>query len=445
MSVADGMLEWVAQKLPSGHQAELYVCRDRERAIDIREGRLEVLQESVDSGVGLRVLSRGRIAFAHAAGLGLEGLGELLPQVLSQLPHLPEDGCRAFASSAPEAVAEATEGWADPALLRLPLQEQLPRLRELEAMILSADPRVKRVLRVGYGESFGETAIVNTLGLRRTREGTQCSVGAAAVAEKGASVQVGSASGSARFYRGLDFGRVAREAAFRAGALVDSIKPATARRAVVFDPWVAPEFLGLLATSLQADEIQKGKSMFRGKQGARVASAAVHVDDDPLLPRGLASAAFDDEGVPTRGKTLIGEGILRERLYDTYTARKEGRDSNGSAGRASYKDVPGPCASNFFMRPGAVTRERLLGGTRDGVLILEVMGMHTADPVSGEFSVGIAGVAIEDGELTRGVRGAMLSGSLQELLERVDAVADDLTFYGAMAAPTFRAADMMVA
>ena len=94
---------------------------------------------------------------------------------------------------------------------------------------------------------------------------------------------------------------------------------------------------------------------------------------------------------------------------------------------------------------GSMSREKLIGDTKDGLLVFEVLGMHTADPVSGEFSVGLSGIAIENGQLTHGVRGAMLSGSLLELLERVDAVADDLTFYGRLATPTFRVSDMTVA
>src|SRR6185436_2833894 len=116
---------------------------------------------------------------------------------------------------------------------------------------------------------------------------------------------------------------------------------------------------------------------------------------------------------------------------------KEGRASNGAAGRASYRGTPAPSSSNLYLEPGAISRDELIAETREGLLVFEVMGMHTTDPVSGEFSVGISGIAIENGRLTHGVRGAMLAGNVLQMLERVDAVADDLTFYGRLAAPTF--------
>ncbi|MDE2238031.1 MAG: TldD/PmbA family protein, partial [Elusimicrobia bacterium] len=97
------------------------------------------------------------------------------------------------------------------------------------------------------------------------------------------------------------------------------------------------------------------------------------------------------------------------------------------------------------LKPGTMSREELISGTSDGLLVLDVMGMHMADPISGEFSVGVSGLLIEKGKLAHPVKAAMLSGNLLDLLGRVDAVSDDLAFYGGMGAPTFRVADMTVA
>jgi PmbA protein len=149
--------------------------------------------------------------------------------------------------------------------------------------------------------------------------------------------------------------------------------------------------------------------------------------------------------VPTRRKALVEAGILKDYFYDTYTANKDSRASNGCAGRASFRGVPGPSSSNFYLSPGSISRDRLIADTRDGILVFEVMGMHMTDPISGEFSVGISGIAVQNGKLTHGVRGAMLSGNVLQMLGQIDAIADDLTFYGRLAAPTFRVPDLMVA
>ena len=92
-----------------------------------------------------------------------------------------------------------------------------------------------------------------------------------------------------------------------------------------------------------------------------------------------------------------------------------------------------------------MTREALISSTDDGLLVLDVMGMHMADPISGEFSVGVSGLLIEKGKIGKPVKAAMISGNLLDLLGRLDAAADDLTFYGGMGAPTFRISHLAVA
>jgi PmbA protein len=167
--------------------------------------------------------------------------------------------------------------------------------------------------------------------------------------------------------------------------------------------------------------------------------------DDPRRPAGMASSLFDDEGCPTRKKVMIENGVVREYFYDAYTANREGRASNACAGRGSYRGLPSPGSSNFYLAPGKTKREELMAQTKDGLLVLDIMGMHMADPISGEFSVGVSGLAVSGGAATHPVKSAMISGNLVELLDRVDLVADDLTFYGSLGAPTFRVSSMTVA
>jgi len=447
MEIADQYLRWVRGRLPKRCEAEIYLSRARERGIEMREGRLENLEESCDEGLGLRVLQGGRSGFAYATGLGRENLEDVLSQALGQLPYFPPDRYRAL--PAPNGgvmkAQPAPLELGDPSLLQGMIEDQLPKLREMEGVALKANRLVRRVLRLGYGESGSEVAVVNTLGIRAAESGTHCSVGLSVAAEKMTQVQIGSGSASARFYQDLDFHRVAHEGVHRAAALIDSKKLPTQRRAVLFDPWVAGEFLDVVAGALSADEVQRGKSLFAGKLGKRVANSRVNLIDDPRKPRGVASSIFDDEGVPTRRKALIEAGILKDYFYDTYTANKDDKTSNGCAGRATFRGVPGPSSSNFYLAPGSLSRDELIADTKDGILVFEVMGMHMTDPVSGEFSIGISGIAVNNGELTHGVRQAMLSGNVLEMLDQIDAVANDLTFYGRLASPTFRVPDMMVA
>jgi PmbA protein len=333
----------------------------------------------------------------------------------------------------------------DTSMFAAPLRDWEPRLLEMQSCALKADPRIKKVLHLGYGESRAEVAIANTLGVRAFERGTSGSIGLTTVAESTGEVQVGSASQCARLAQDLDLARIVQEAVFRSVSLLDSKKLPSRRRAVLFDPWIAGEILELFVAALSAEAVQRGKSLLRGKLGALVASPNVSLSDNPRRAGGVASSSYDDEGLPTQDKRMVERGVLKGYFYDAYTARQEGIVSNGCAGRPSFKGLPGPSSSNFYMEPGAISRDQLIRDTQDGILAIDVMGMHTADPVSGEFSVGISGVAVEKGQLGHGVRGAMVSGNILDLLAQVDAVAQDLIFYGSLATPTFRVADLMVA
>jgi PmbA protein len=214
---------------------------------------------------------------------------------------------------------------------------------------------------------------------------------------------------------------------------------------VIFEPWVVVEFLELIRSLLSSEEVQKGRSLLSGRLGRRVASPLVTLRDDPRLLGGPASAAYDDEGVPTQNKTLIEGGLLRSFFSDQATAQRVGALSNGCGFRGAWSEPPAPAASNFIFSPGQSTREEIIRDTRDGLLVLEILGTHMADPVSGEFSVGISGLEIRQGIVSQPFKGAMISGNLLDFLARIDAVADDLSFHGLIASPTVRVSALDVA
>lgn len=435
-----------ARKAVPGFTVELYAARGRERALERKEGRPEQTFESSEEGLGLRLADGGRMAFVCGGGLSPDTAVDLARRAKAQLPLMKADPARALpaappAGSDPDGLSATLE---DPEAFQSPLEDLAPRLDAAAAKARRAHAGVKAVLHAGYSESFSEVAVVSSLGVSAYERGSSSGVGFSMSAARGAELQVGSGSRAARRAADLDWDAAAADAAFRAAVLLGAKKLPGKRRDVLFDPWVASDVLDLLAGPLSAEAVQRGRSLFKGRIGKRVASKAVTLEDDPHRPGGLGSALFDDEGLPTRRKTMVEGGILREYFYDAYTAAREGKASNGSASRGGYRGLPGPSPMNLFLKPGKLSREALLKDTRDGILVFELMGMHTADPVSGELSVGVSGVAVRRGEVTHGIKGAMLSTNVLALFGAVDAVADDLVSYGSLSAPTFRAAGLQI-
>ncbi len=447
-ALAGQSLDDVRARLPAGAEAEIYLSRSAGRSVELRRGRLDAVEDSESSGAGLRVIHDGRAGFASCGGLDPGKIRGLLAPALAQLKHSAGDYFRAFAPAtaaegSPPGLLEATL-W-DESVLAGSWKEKEESLKTLCAAAQAADKRVGDVLRAGYHEGRGESAVANTRGLLCVERGTFAGTGASVLALQAGERQIGSSSASARKGGGFDFKRLGETAARRACALLGARQAPSGPRAVIFDPWISGEFVDLIADLLCADAVQKGKSLMAKKIGLKVASPLITFIDDPRLPGGAASSLYDDEGCATKRKTMIKDGILQDYFYDVYCANKDGRRTNASAARGSYRGQPGPSASNFYLAPGKDKRDDIIAGTKKGVLVLEVMGMHTVDPVSGEFSIGVSGLEIEGGRLGAPLRSAMISGNLLDVLSRVDAVGSDLAFYGSTGAPTFRVAELSVA
>jgi PmbA protein len=202
--------------------------------------------------------------------------------------------------------------------------------------------------------------------------------------------------------------------------------------------------LELLAGALQADQVQKGKSFLASKVGESIGAACLNLIDNGRLPRGLATAPFDAEGLPTQKTIILEKGKLKGFLYDSYTARKGKTRSTGNAGRASYKGTPSPEATNFYLEAGTQTPKQLISQVKSGIYVRNVMGLHTVDTISGDFSLGLMGERIENGQRTHAVRGVTMAGNLMDLFKNVEAVGSDLVFSGSVGSPTLWIRDVSV-
>lgn len=439
-ALAQEACAWMAAQ-SSQTQSEAYLSRSEERRLSRRGGEREAVETAAELGAGVRVARGGRVGFASAGGADLETLKGLWRRAVEQLPHAEAEKGRELPAPVGDRAdpAFAASLW-DETLLTRPWADLDERLMQTEAAARAGG----RVLRAELAESRGEVVVASTRGVLAQERDGSASIEVSVAAEDGGQTQVGEGFRAARRFLDLDCLAAAGEAARRAAAGVGARRVRAGRRAVIFEPWVAAEFLELLADLLSAEEVQGGRSLLAGRLGERVASALVTLRDDPRRPGGSASSRFDDEGLPTRDKAMISDGILREYLHDSATAARGGAASNGCGYRGSWRGLPQPGPSNLYLAAGPSTREAILAGTRDGLLLMEVLGTHMIDPVSGEFSVGVSGYEVERGALGRPFKGAMVSGHLLELLARVDAVASDLTHIGSFGAPTFRVSSLDV-
>ncbi len=429
----------------SGEEAEAYAGWSRHTEVRAGRGEVDSLSSSESRGVGVRVVIGGRLGYAWAADPDESEARELLGLARDGAQHSTVDEANGLPSAEP---TEDIPGLLRPAMRGFSSEAKVALALDLERAATSSRPEVRKVEDVVYADAISRVALASTAGVDASYERTDCWCIVSALAERNGETQSGFSFRVAREPDELAWEEAAVEAAERGARLLGGRKPATERLPVILDPWAAAAFLGVLASALSAEEVQKGRSLLSGKIGEQVASEAVSLIDDGRLEDGPASAPFDDEGVPTGRMPVIEGGVLRGFLHNTRTARREGVRSTGNASRPSYKGVPGVAPSNLFLEPGQEDREAILRRAGTAVYVQEVSGVHSgANPVSGEFSVGATGLRVEGGALGEPLREMTIASTIPEVLRSLEAVGSDLRFFpggGAIGTPTLLVAEMSV-
>lgn len=210
-----------------------------------------------------------------------------------------------------------------------------------------------------------------------------------------------------------------------------------------------------LLHAADGDAIYRHASMFSGKLGEQVAGENITIvddgtmvfdhalpDGDVLRTGGFGTAPFDGDGLPTRRTIVVEKGILKELLLNTYTGRKLHMPSNAKASRG-LAGAPGIGGGNYFLEPGTLAPEHIIGDVKQGLYVLGTMGFGV-NLVTGDYSQGASGLWIENGELTHAVEEITIAGNLKDMFRNVSAIGNDLIFRGAGAVPTLRLEGMMV-
>ncbi|HEV3504505.1 MAG TPA: TldD/PmbA family protein, partial [Actinomycetes bacterium] len=316
----DAIVERLAAEAAGGEGVEAYAELTTETSVTVFQGEVERLASASTSGVGVRVVSDGRLGYAYTADLSDSGLRECLAEARANLDVSGEDPGNVL----PDAGAyEALEGLFDTRLAGTDPERKVALALDLEARTKAADPKVTQVESARYGDVVGEAAVASSLGVSGSFAVTHAWCVSVAIATEDGDSQIGYAVDAARALDDLNPGPVAREAADRAVRMLGATKPPTRTIPVVFDRMVAPSLLGVLLAGLSAEEVQKGRSLFATRIGEQVGATGLRLVDDGRLVAGPGAAPFDGEGVPTRRTVLIEDGLLQCFLHNTASAARE--------------------------------------------------------------------------------------------------------------------------
>ncbi len=426
--MADELLaiaERVAEQARPGEQVEAYVARTRDTDVKVFDGDVESLSSAETEGVGVRVVTDHRQGFAYAGSLDADAVAEALAEARDNAGFASEDEYLGLPD--PDGVAPADLDLFRADLADVAADDKVALALEVERATRAADGRIRGVETAEYGDAAVEAAVASSMGVHARVRRTVCSVYAYALAGDGAETQTGYGYDVGRHPADLDVAKAATMAAERATQMLGAKQPSSRKITVVLDPLVTASFLGLLSSALSGEAVLKGRSMFAERMGEAVGASVLTLSDDPTNPEAFGAAPYDSEGLATRRNVLIQGGVLQRFLQNAYSGRRSGTASTGSAVRAGFKSTPGVGSRALSLVPGDKSQEQLLAEVGDGILVRSAIGLHSgANPISGDFSVGVEGLMIRDGAVAEPVREATIASTLQRMLKDVAAVGSDL-------------------
>jgi TldD protein len=412
---------------PQIDYADLYFQYEVSDAVSLEEGEVKQGSKQINQGVGIRALAGEKTGYAFSDEITVPSLeaaartAREIAQSASQSASVAVQGAQAPAHDLYAVQVAGTD---------IPVQRKLDLLQQIDAFCRAYDPRITKVQT-----SFSS---VHKLVLIATSEGKVVGdvqpllrLNVTCIAEADGNRQNGSAGGGGRvsfetFIKEEQYFDLAREAARRAVLNLDAIDAPAGTMDVVLGPgWPGILLHEAIGHGLEGDFNRKGTSAFSGRIGERIASEACTVVDDGTIPWRRGSLNVDDEGTPTSRTVLVENGILCGYLQDRLNARLMGMAPTGNGRRQSYAHMPMPRMTNTFMLNGESTPEEIISSVASGLYAVS-FGGGQVDITNGKFVFSAnEAYLIEDGKVTRPVKGASLIGNGPDVLTRINMVGND--------------------
>lgn len=423
--------------------AEAFISDTESIQANVSGGQVEQVNAVREAGIGLRLLKDQKLAFGSTNELSQPAVQSMVKDLMSKVVfHTPDE----FNIIAGKEEGLPAGDWSsltdlityDPQVAEIPVQEKIKRALQMESAALGSSPKVSGAMMVVYQDATSFIYLANSNGTSGWYPASVCGGGAEISAAEGEDHQSGSFSGGFGRYADFDPEAIGRKAAENAVKMLGAKPVLSMEVPLVVAPEMAVELLSFIAGLLSADDVQKGKSLFAGKLDAQVAAPGFHLIDDGKLKGGLVTAPVDGEGVPRQTTPLIVDGVLKNYLYDAYSARKGKTRSTGNRSREGYASPGAIGTTNLYLKPGEVNPEDIVGPIDRGLYLTSAIGLFAGiDAASGDFSIPVAGFMIEKGKISQPVRGISIGGNLFEFLKSVDKVGSDLTWFQTVGSPTF--------
>ncbi|RMH80895.1 MAG: TldD/PmbA family protein [Acidobacteria bacterium] len=432
---------WISTTIGGGYEYELYLERRKRLILESAEEKIETLLKSEESGLGVRVFKKDRMGFSYTTELTEDSVRDCVRQSMQICDLTPEDeglrlgACTNYGSLQTEYDREGLE---------TSIEDKIELLIGLERQAKALDSRIRGVRKVSLKELEAEVVCFNSCGLEYTYRGTWYTALMAAVAEHMGDSSIAYEWVGSRALRNLPLQSMIEDVVFKATATLKPEPYETRVMPVILYRDASAMLLEAFSPIFLGDNLVKGKTFLKGREGERVFSELLNITDDGRMQGGFLSLPVDAEGYKTRENRVVENGIFRGFLHSTYSAIKSNAEPTGNSVRESYRNIPSSGITNLYIHRGEWGLEELINMEEEVFLITDLMGLHTVEPISGDFSLGAGGIIYRGGSKDRSVRGVIIGGNVKDLWNSILAIGKDMKFYTGVGSPSILVRDVTV-
>ena len=415
-------------------QAEAAVSQDTGLSVGVRLGEVETLEHQRDRSMGITVYFGRRKGSASTADFSLDAVRATVAKACSIARFTAEDACSGLADAALMARNPSNLDLSHP--WNIAADRAIEIAKSCEASALAFDPRINNSEGASLSTHQGLHVYGNTHGFVGGYPTTSHSLSCVVLAGTGEDMQRDYWYSSSRDWHELEQAEaIGRESARRTIARLGPRRLSTRRAPVLFVPEIARGLIGHFTAAIRGSSQYRQSSFLLNSVGQQVFPPGFSIAERPHIPKAAGSAPFDDEGVATRDRELVADGVLTGYILSSYSARKLGLETTGNAG--------GP--HNLLVKPSlAGGMDALLPRLGTGLLVTELMGQGV-NMVTGDYSRGAAGFWVENGSIQYPVAEITIAGNLRDMLKGIAAVGDDVDVRGATRVGSILLPEMTIA
>lgn len=412
---------------------EIFIANSETIEVESKNDILSFAKQEIEKGVGIRIIKDNKIGFAYTTDL--DKIYETAQKALDNAKLNKLDENYEFAHV--EKVTDV-KGTYDARYDDLSLDECC---KFLENIIERTKDNDCNVTSAGFSASKGEELIINSNGVSIYDKGTGFSGGLSVYIEKDGQYAASYDYNSSR-HLDLEYEKLTDDAC---KLVHDSLNPKTIETKncdVILDYYAASGLLSTFIQGFNSENVLRGRSILHDKINTEITDSNLTIIDNPLLENAMGTSKCDGEGTASKKTTLVEDGVLKSFLYDIYTANKSGCESTSNGYRASYLTTPDVSPSNLELK---FKNSIGLDEIDSGIITTNVLGAHTANPISGDFSVELSNAfTVENGEITDGVKKAMISGNIYELMKKCESIESEIKQKGPFIIPKIMLHDLKV-